>query len=69
MSEYLVAEPFSVISNHYLEALIVRLFYSEAKEGEKLRIEENKAVKKGIVLKNFKKLVPPFEIMEQTKEE
>lgn len=69
MTEYLVAEPFSIITSQYLEIFLIKLFYEGLKAGQKVKIDENRKLGKEVVLKNFRSLVKEFSIMEQVKEE
>ena len=48
---------------------MVKIFYPEAKSGEKVSIDDNKKLKKSMVLEHFRSIIPNFVIMEQVKEE
>jgi hypothetical protein len=67
LMESLFVEPFCIVSNRYLEVLVVRLIYGEV--GEALVLEEGKQRAKGDILAAYAKLMPKYEVMSQEKEE
>ena len=70
LAESLVSEPFSVISSRYLEIFLMKIYYKEeCKKGGKIKLSEEKKVKKSDVLNNFRDIIKPYEIMAQEKEE
>ena len=69
MADFLVAEPFSVVSSRYLESFLALLFYPDLKTGSKFQIDQNKKSSKETLLKNFQNKMIVYEVMEQVKEE
>lgn len=70
MAESLIAEPFSIISSKYLEIFLMKIFYKpECKAGGKVKLDENKKIKKSEILNNFRDIIKPYEVMAQEKEE
>jgi hypothetical protein len=74
VAESLVAEPFSLLSNRYLDVCLMKLFYpaeveKNSKGSLKMRMEESKKLTKGEIIGNFVKVLESYEIMSQEKEE
>jgi hypothetical protein len=67
LMESLFVEPFCIVSNRYLEVLVVRLVYGQVEEA--LMLDESKKATKGEILAAYSKMLPKYEVMSQEKEE
>ena len=65
--ESLFVEPFCIGSNRYLEVFALQLFYPN--QSGPMQLDEGIKLSKADVLKSYSKMLPPFEIMSQEKEE
>ena len=65
--ESLFVEPFSIISNRYIEILLAKLAYPGSKFP--ITIDESNTVSKGNVVKAYSGLMPKFEIQDQEKQQ
>jgi hypothetical protein len=65
-----MAEPFSILSDKYIEAFIFQLCYQELLGStEPIIIDENKMIKKKIIRENLIRLIDRYELATQEKED
>lgn len=58
-----------VLNKRYIEVFLLEICYGEEikKGSQKIKIEKDFKITKKTILENYKKLMPPFELLPQVK--
>lgn len=66
--EISMTEPFSILSDRYIETFICELCY-KGSTGEAIKIEDTRTFKKKALKENFTKLIGQYELISQARED